>query len=148
MPLKGNQLVTGSLSIAKEMITYVNPVKYLNHPDYLRLRDDITRISQVKTEASEKLADLLKLELENHRREAEQNPATQALMTAFLRTDRKSNVLIISNRNHDAVALEFNTAVWAKRGNAVIPLYSFEKKHKTGAINISGNNLLRKTYIQ
>lgn len=148
LPLKGNQLVTGSLSIAKEMITYVNPVKYLNSPDYLRLRDDIMRISQVKSEASEKLADLLKLELENHRREAEQNPATQALMTAFLKTDRKSNVLIISNRNHDAVALEFNRAVWAKRGNAVIPLDSFERKHKTGAIKISGNYLSAKPYIQ
>lgn len=128
--LHSRQLLVQSLEIAKEMVSHINPVKYLNPPDVARLRADIGRISLAKSEASKKLADLLAIEYENLSNEARRNPATLALLSAFSKGDAQSNILIISHRNHDAIALAVNTANYSRKGNAVIPLYSPEIKLK------------------
>jgi len=41
---------------------------------------------------------------------------------AFTRMDKKSNVIVISHRNHDAEALEINAFSLSKKGNAVITI--------------------------
>lgn len=128
--LHTRQLVIQSLEIAKKMVTYINPVKYLHPPDIARLRVDIGRLSSADSDASKKLANLLEIEYANLSNQARRNPATLALLSASSKGESQSNILIISHRNHDAIALAVNTANYSRRGNAVIPIYTAERKQK------------------
>lgn len=129
--LDSRRLVVQSLEISKGMVTYINPVKYLNPPDIARLRSDIGRLNFANSEASRKLASLLEIEYANLSSQARLNPSTLALLEAFLRGESQSNILVISHRNHDAVALAVNTERYSRKGNSIIPIFSAEKKHKS-----------------
>ncbi len=118
--LQAQQLVLKSLQVAQEMVTFINPVKYLNPPDVTRLRANISRIRFAESKASKVLAQLLQLEYKNLSITARLNPATKALMEAFVKVDKQSNIVVISHRNHDAEALAFNTFSFTQKGNAVI----------------------------
>ncbi|MFC1948719.1 DUF58 domain-containing protein [Chloroflexota bacterium] len=114
------QLVLQSIKITREIATIVNPVRYLNPPDVSRLRANINRIHLAESEASKALTELLQLEYRSLDKNARLNPATQALSEVFAKADRQSTVVIISQHNHDAEALVFNTFELERRGNAVI----------------------------
>jgi len=118
--LQPRQLLLQSLKIAKEMVTFINPVKYLNPPDVSRLRANINRIRFAESKPSEALAQLLRLEYENLKNNARLNPASKALLEVFTKVDKQSNMVIISNHNHDAEALAFNAFRFVQKGNAVI----------------------------
>jgi uncharacterized protein (DUF58 family) len=118
--LQPRQLVLQSLRVAQEMVTFINPVKYLNPPDVSRLRANLSRIQLAGSKASKVLAQLLQLEYKNLSNTARLNPATKALTEAFAKVDKQSNIVIISHRNHDAEALAFNTFSFTRKGNAVI----------------------------
>jgi uncharacterized protein (DUF58 family) len=118
--LPPRQLLLQSMRVAQEMVIFVNPVKYLNPPDVARLRANISRISSAEGTAPKVLLELLRLEYQNLSKTARRNPATQALLEALAKTDKQSNIVIISRRNHDAEALAFNTSSFVRKGNAVI----------------------------
>ncbi len=118
--LQPHQLLLQSLRVAQEMVIFINPVRYLNPPDVTRLRANIGRIQSVKGKASRALTRLLQLEYKNLSNNAKLNPATKALTKAFAKVDKRSNIVIISHRNHDAEALAFNTFSFINKGNAVI----------------------------
>jgi uncharacterized protein (DUF58 family) len=118
--LQPRQLLVQSLKIVNEIVTFTNPVKYLNPPDVARLRTNISRIGFVQSEASEVLVRLLRLEYENLENNARLNPATKALSEAFTKADKQSDIVIISRCNHDAEALAFNIFSFARKGKAVI----------------------------
>ncbi|MDP6501071.1 MAG: DUF58 domain-containing protein [Dehalococcoidales bacterium] len=119
-PLQPRQLLPQSLQIAQQMVAFINPQKYLHAPDVTRLRANISRLKFSKSQASEALVRILQLEYNNISNNARTNPATRALTEAFGRADKKSNVVIISQRNHDAEALEFNAFSLAEKGTVVI----------------------------
>jgi hypothetical protein len=118
--LSPRQLLLLSLRAAQEMVIFVNPVKYLNPPDVSRLRANMSRISSVKGTASMVLLELLRLEYQNLSNATRHNPATKALLEGLEKAGRQSNIVLISQRNHDAEALAFNTFRLANKGNAVI----------------------------
>ncbi len=118
--LQPPELLLQSLRVAREMVIFVNPVRYLNPPDVARLRANISRIQFAESKASSVLAQLLQLEYKSLDNNARHNPATRALSEVFTKVDKQSNIVIISHRNHDAEALAFNTFSFARRGNAVI----------------------------
>ncbi|MFC2035302.1 DUF58 domain-containing protein [Chloroflexota bacterium] len=118
--LQARQLLFQSLQVAKEIVTSIDPVKYLNPPDVARLRANINRIRFVESTASRGLTQLLELEYKVLNDNARFNPATKALTEAFTKVDKQSNIVIISHRNHDAEALAFNTFIFARKGNSVI----------------------------
>ena len=118
--LQSQQLIRQSLQVASAIVTFVNPVKYLNPPDVARLRANINRIRLAKSKASEVLAELLQLEYRTLNSNARLNPATKALSEALAKGDKQSSIVIISHHNHDAEALAFNTFNLARKGNAVI----------------------------
>jgi len=118
--LQSRQLVVQCLRVAQEMVTFINPVKYLNPPDVAKLRVNMSRIRSVESKASKVLTQLLQLEYNNLSNNAGRNPATKALSEVLAKVDRRSNIVIISHRNHDAEALAFNTFSFAAKGNAVI----------------------------
>ena len=118
--LQPRQLVLQSLQVAREMVTFINPVKYLNPPDVGRLRANMSRIRFAESKAAKVLAQLLQLEYQSLSNAAKFNPATLALREAFAKVDKQSNIVVISHRNHDAEALAFNTFRFNKKGNAVI----------------------------
>jgi hypothetical protein len=118
--LQPRQLLLHSLQVAQEMVTFINPVKYLNPPDVARLRANMSRIRFAESKAAKVLAQLLQLEYKNLSNTARLNPATKALTEAFAKVDKQSNIVIISHRNHDSEALAFNTFSFTRQGNAVI----------------------------
>jgi len=118
--LQPRQLLLQSLQVAQEIVTFSNPVRYLNPPDVARLRANINRVRFVESKTAEVLAQLLQLEYKNLNNTARLNPATKALTEAFAKVDKQSNIVIISHRNHDAEALAFNTFSFARKGNAII----------------------------
>jgi len=118
--LQPRQLLLQSLGITQEVTVFTNPVKYLDPPDVTRLRADINRIRFVESEASRVLIQLLQLEYDNISKNARLNPASRALAIALDKAGTQSNVLVISQYNHDVEALAFNTFSLAGRGNAVI----------------------------
>ena len=120
--LQPRQLSLQSLQVAKEMVTFINPVRYLNPPDVARLRANISRIRFAESKASKVLVQLLELEYQNLNNNAKLNPATKALSEVFAEVDKRSNIVIISHRNHDAEAIAFNTFSFARKGNAVITI--------------------------
>ena len=118
--LQPRQLIHNSLRISQEMVTTINPVKYLHPPDVARLRANISRIRYSKSKASRALTQLLQLEYSNLDTTARLNPSTRALHEVLAKVDRQSTILIISHRNHDAEALAFHSFSLAKKGNAII----------------------------
>ncbi len=118
--LHDRQLVARCLHIAREMITYDNPVRYLAAPDVRRLRANMNRVRSSDSKAVQVLSELLRIEYNNLKENAMNNPATKALTQVLARAERQSNIVVISHRNHDAEALEFNLYGNIVRGNAVI----------------------------
>jgi uncharacterized protein (DUF58 family) len=115
-----SQLLLISLQVAREMVTLVNPTKYLNPPDVARLRGDIRRLRSVQSHAARALTQLLEVEYHNLSRGSAFHPVTKALSQVFARVDQQSNVVVISHRNHDAEALAINIYRLSQRGNHVI----------------------------
>ncbi len=120
--LQPRQLVLRSLQVAQQMGTFINPTRYLNPPDVSRLRANMNRIGSGKSPAAKVLLQLLQLEYRNLSDHAMSHPATKALNEAFARVDKQSNIVVISQRNHDAEALAFNTFSFKKKGNSVITI--------------------------
>jgi uncharacterized protein (DUF58 family) len=118
--LQPRQLVLQSLQVAQEMVTFINPVKYLKPPDVARLRANMSRIRLIEGKAAGVLAQLLQLEYHSLCHNIRLHPATKALTEVFGKTDKQSNIVIISHRNHDAEALAFQTSSFTQRGHAVI----------------------------
>ncbi len=115
-----SQLLLTSLQVAREMVTLVNPTKYLNPPDVARLRGDIRRLRSVQSHAAKALTQLLEVEYGNLSRGSGFHPVTKALSQVFARVDQQSNVVVISHRNHDAEALAINIYRLSQRGNHII----------------------------
>jgi hypothetical protein len=118
--LEPRQLVLKSLQIAMETVTVTNPERYLSPPNVARLRANVERVRSGKSAASRILAQLLQIEYRNLNSSARRNPATSALQFALAKGDRQSNIVVISQRNHDAEALAFNTFSYTGKGHAVI----------------------------
>lgn len=118
--LQPRELLLRSLEIAQKIVVFINPFRYLNPPDVTRLRADMTRIKLVKSEASEALGQLLQLEYKNLSDAARLNPVSEALSIALGKAGTESNILVVSQRNHDAEALTFSSFSLTRKGNAVI----------------------------
>jgi hypothetical protein len=118
--LEPRQLVVQALRLAMETVTVSHPEKHLGLPNVSRLRANIARTRSGKSEASLILARLLQIEYGNLRSTARRNPATGALQSALAKADRQSNIVVISQRNHDAEALAFDTFSYTRKGHAVI----------------------------
>ncbi|MBI4180906.1 MAG: DUF58 domain-containing protein [Chloroflexi bacterium] len=118
--LTSQQLLLRSLRVAQEMVTVINPVKYLSPPDVARLRANINRLQFARSKASGILAQLLQIEYKNLGDKAKVNPATKALSEVLTKVDNQSNLVIISQCNYDAEAVAFNTFSFAQKGNAII----------------------------
>ena len=118
--LQPQQLARHCLEIAREIVTIANPVRYLNPPDAARLKANIDRIRFAKSKAAKVLLRLLELEYRSLSNNARLNPASKALATVLGRGNRQANILIISQYNHDAEALAFNTVSLLAKGNTVI----------------------------
>ncbi len=118
--LEPRQLVLKSLQLAMETVTIANPERYLGVPDVVRLRANMARIRSGKSEASRVLAQLLQIEYRNLDTDARRNPATAALQSTLAKMDSRSNIVVISQRNHDAEALAFHAFSYARKGHAMI----------------------------
>ena len=85
-----------------------------------RLRANIMRTRSGKSEASRVLARLLQIEYRNLDADARHHPATSALQSALAKAGSQSSIVVISQRNHDAEALAFDSFSYTRKGHAVI----------------------------
>ena len=113
--LEPRRLVFQSLLLAREMVTIVNPVKYLSPPDVMRLKSDINRLRHLESGPSKALLNLLEIEYGSLYDNAKHSPATRALSEVFARIDKQSNIIVISCRNGDTEALAFNEFSFARK---------------------------------
>jgi len=120
--LAPRQLLLQSLQVTREMVTTINPVRYLNPPDVTRLRANIGRIRHTEGKASEVLLQLLQSEYRSLGRSARLSPAMEAMTRVLAKVGSETTVVAISHRNHDASALAFLTADLARAGTAVVSL--------------------------
>lgn len=118
--LHAQELLVKSLQVAQEMITYVNPRRYLNPPDISRLRANINRLRSIDNDSANSLSQLLRLEYTNFENAARTSPTTRALTEVLSKADKDSNIIIISNHNHDVEALAFSIFNLTRKGNAII----------------------------
>ena len=116
------QLVVQSLEVTTMIVIVPNPVKYLDPPDVSRLRANIERLRHLDSASSSTLAQLLQMEYRNLESNAKLNPATRTLSSALVKADRESNIVVISQRNHDAEALAFGAFDLVSKGRSVINL--------------------------
>jgi len=118
--LHPQQLLLKALAVARQLVGYDNPLRYLNRADIDRLRANISRLRFSESAASKTLSELLQFEYRSLSLGARLNPATQALSDVLGKIDRQSNIVIISSHNHDREALAFNTHMLSRKGNAVM----------------------------
>ncbi len=111
-----------ALEVAEQMVSFVNPVKYLAPPDVARLRTNLYRLQQIESKAAEALASLLEVEYQNLENSARVHPATAALGAAFAKAGKDSNLVVISRHNHDAEALAFDAYKYSRMGYAVMDI--------------------------
>lgn len=113
-------VLTKALEVAEQVVIFAGPLKYLASPNVERLRVNLFRLRQVGSPPAKALSSLLEIEYRNLERMARESPATAALLKGIKRGSRESNLVIISERNHDAEALAFNSFELGRRGYAVI----------------------------
>ncbi len=123
-PLHESELVLRSLQMIKSINIIRNPSRYLKPPDVVKLKTNINRLRQVESGPSDALAALLQFEYQSLSNNAKTHPCTLALAQAKARNPQRCSVLSISQRNHDAEALEFNSYILAKNGDAIIEIRS------------------------
>ncbi len=118
--LDPEQALLQALSLTRQIRTSLAPQRYLQAPDVTRLKANIHRLGAVERAANSRLAELLRLEYAALGKAAQTNPATQALNAALSVGRNKSNVLMVSRRNHDAEALAFARQNLSERGYRVM----------------------------
>ena len=118
--LEPRQLVLRSLHLAMETVAVANPERHLSPADVARLRANISRTRSGKSEASRVLGQLLLIEYRNLDADARRHPVTSALRTALAKVQGHCSIVVISQRNHDAEALSFNSYIYGGKGHAVI----------------------------
>ena len=116
------QLVVQALGLAMETVTVSNPERHLDALNVARLRANLIRTRSGKSEASRVLAQLLQIEYRNLDADARHHPATSALRSALAKAGSQSSIVVISQRNHDAEALAFDSFSYARKGLAVISI--------------------------
>jgi uncharacterized protein (DUF58 family) len=118
--LHPQQLLLNAMAVARQLVRYDTPLRYLDSADVDRLKANISRLRFSENTASKVISGLLQLEYRSLNLGSKLNPATRALSDVLGRIDRQSNIVIISSRNHDGEALAFNTHMLSRKGNAVI----------------------------
>ncbi|MBI4303761.1 MAG: DUF58 domain-containing protein [Chloroflexi bacterium] len=120
--LPPSRLLLTSLQVARKIVIVGKPTRYLSPPDMARLWANIRRLKSVQSQPAEALTQLLKVEWANLSRQSVLNPVTKALAQVFAKVDRQSNVVIVSQHNHDTEALEFSTFSLRQKGNCVLAI--------------------------
>jgi len=107
--LSNAELVSCSLEMVKQVVTVPNPRRYLDPPDVTRLRANISRLRNARSEGPRVLAELLEIEYASVKKLATHNPATLALNRALEKVGKQCCVVTVSGLNHDAEAIAFQT---------------------------------------
>ena len=118
--MHSQQLLLNALAVARQLVWYDTPLRYLGSADVDRLKANISRLRFSENTASKVISGLLQFEYRSLNLGSKLNPATRALSDVLGRIDRQSNIVIISSRNHDGEALAFNTHMLSRKGNSVI----------------------------
>ncbi len=120
--LHAAEIVLRALQVVKEITTCPDPTRYLNPPDIGRLRANLSRLCLVEGHPASALAGLLRAEYRSLGDNARSNPCTRALNEVRTGASEQSAVVVISQRNHDAEALAFNSFAVTRSGGAFISI--------------------------
>lgn len=118
--LSSRALVLKTLELAARVQLWDAPARGLDPPDALRLLTDLHRLDQVEGTTARVLHQLIEMELHTMRKDAHANPATVALIQSENATPAETNLVVVSQRNHDAAALSLRTAELKARGMGII----------------------------
>lgn len=128
------QALLQALNLTKQIKIAPSPQRYLQAPDVDRLKANIHRLVESKSESGVRMAELLRIEYSALSKAARVNPATEALTAALGVGRNKANVLIVSRHNHDAEALAFARHSLKERGFRVLTPRTEERRVPSGVI--------------
>jgi hypothetical protein len=114
------QLMRQALQIIHEIVVIPSPVRYLHPPDVFRLRSNAEKLSHSQAQSALTLAELLRLEYISLGQSVKDNPSSLALSTAVIKAGSRVNIVFLSNLNHDAEAVAYNSYIMANRGFSII----------------------------
>jgi hypothetical protein len=118
--LTPRQLVQYALETAGKITTTETTIRYMKPPDVTRLRGNITRLGFSDNAAAQTLRQLLQMEYKNLGNIVKENPVSRAIETTLKKSGQQATVMVISQHNHDAEVLAFQTARLASQGNKII----------------------------
>jgi hypothetical protein len=118
--LSATELLIKAMQLIKDIAIIPAPLKYLANPDIARLRANAARLSQSASQPAKVLAELMKREYQTISANAKLNPLSKALSIATSGLTAQSTVVVVSQRNHDAEALAFNSFLLSQKGISLI----------------------------
>jgi len=115
-----HQLVAQSLKIIKEIEIKPPHQSFLPAPSILRLKANISNLQTLNDETAAILSNLLTIEYQNIKRNAENSIVFQTITKSLSEVSQQASLVIISQLNHDAEAIAYTSYHLARRGTAVI----------------------------
>ncbi len=118
--LAAKQLLLHCMRIVKE-ITLIPPLtRYLDTANVFRLQTNLRRLEQNDSAPALIIKQLLQAEYNNLKKSTRLNPCTLALNAVTSKSEERSSIVVISQRNHDAEALAFQDYRLSRQGNAIM----------------------------
>jgi len=125
-----------ALNLSGRVSVFANPMRYRETANVARLKTDIGRLKGVQTGPAGKLAALLQIEYSALSKSASNSPATKALNAALANVRAWPNIVLLSHRNNDAVALEITRHLMEARGFRVMLTNFYSNGRKRAATSI------------
>jgi len=110
------ELLKKTLLLVKDITEVEFAHRFLQPPDLGKLRRDITLLKEGASEAAQRLLSLLDFESRAVEKAAENHSATLALLRVTEPVRPPAMVVLVSQLNHDAEALQVTTEKLARRG--------------------------------
>ncbi len=116
------EILKQTLSLVKEISSIEFAHRYLEMPDFGNLRRNIAQLRHVQSEPAQRLLRILDFEYRAIEHAAKSHPAMVALSLLSERTPISATILLVSQLNHDAEAIQLATEKLSRREFAIIPV--------------------------
>ncbi len=116
------EILKQTLSLIKDITSVEFTHRFLQLPDISKLRRDISQLKQATSEPAQRLLSMLNFEYQAIEKAAKNQPATLALSSVTEHAPARAIIVLISQMNHDAEALQVTTEKLSKREFTIIPI--------------------------
>ncbi|MBI4266914.1 MAG: DUF58 domain-containing protein [Chloroflexi bacterium] len=116
------EILKQTLSLVKEIRLVEFPRRYLEPPDFGKLGRNMAQLKRVASEPAQRLLKILDFEYQAMQSAAKGHPAMVALSLLSERTPAATIIVLVSQLNHDAEAIQVAAEKLARREFTIIPV--------------------------